>query len=136
MAGKRGTNKRRPDSRQKTHETTITTTTALASPMTDIDTQHSSQQLLSRRHSSDEGTQSEPATSESTHTAMTSVVGTDDSFDSSILEEDSEMTDQATEEDDVHEYQSVYFGNQSHYRFPGGTSTYRTEMHEANGEDG
>jgi len=104
--------------------------------MTDIDTQHSSQQLLSRRHSSDEGTQSEPATSESTHTAMTSVVGTDDSFDSSILEEDSEMTDQATEEDDVHEYQSVYFGNQSHYRFPGGTSTYRTEMHEANGEDG
>ena len=101
-----------------------------------IDTQ--SHNLLSRRHSSDEGTQSEPATSESTHTAMTSVMGTDDSFDeASILEEDDEMTDQVTEEEDGNDYQSVYFGAQSHYHYPGVSNSYRTETpYEGPAEDG
>lgn len=86
----------------------------------------------SGRLSSDEGTHSEPATSESVATSMTSVMGTDDGiFDNETLDEDQVMSEAIEEEEEDNDFQSVYFANQ----YPEVSSSYRTEMPFI-GEDG
>lgn len=127
MAGGKRKSKRRLGTRQKKPE---------PKPETMSSSISSSQPVHSNRPSSDDGTQSEPATSDSgAPTAMTSLMGStdDDLFgtDEDMTEEDDETTEEGGDDELDNDFQSVYFANQ----YPQVPNAYSTETPYAQ-EDG